>query len=135
MKLFNRKKQCADDQAISSSLTRKIIEVLNYSPVDYEMPQNMYSEEDVKAAIKDFSKGDIDDLCGILLFPEIDARINEAVKYGDKQYVKHIDTIRKLVEAARGEEKKALYLKRVYQEDRDEFIVQRRALIEKRNSL
>lgn len=135
MNLFKRKKKNDKDQAISSDLTRKIIEVLNYSPIDYEFPQNAYSEEDVKEVLKDFRAGDIDDLCGILLFPAIDSKINEEIEYGDKQYVKHIDTVRKLVDAARGEAKKALYLRKIYQEDRDDLIEQRKKLIEKRESL
>ena len=135
MNPFKRKKKYDKDQAISSDLTRKIIEVLNYSPIDYELPQNAYSEEDVKGVLKDFKVGDIVVLCGILLFPAIDSKINEEIEYGDKQYVKHIDTVRKLVDAARGEARKASYLRKIYQEDRDELIEQRKKLIEKRNLL
>jgi len=119
--LFEKNKKHKKTKGDAFRLRQKIIEILNYTPVDYEFLPTTITEEDIKKYLKDFGPGDIDDLCGPMLNVWIDSKIKEDIDYGDVQFEKNAFVIREITDAARSEQRKAVYLQSVLQEDKTEL--------------
>ena len=137
MRLFSRKKTNEKDGERNNSLTDKVIKVLNYTPVEYTHSPNFL--KDGEDPLKDFREKlahiQLDELCDTMLDPTIESDTYSEVVYGEKQYLYHLNTIIQLTDAAKEEYLRALYIKKVLEEDRERYIQLRNKYIKLQEEL
>lgn len=140
MKWFNKREKPDSEK---NDLTRKILDVLNYTPTGYEhIDKLLFNYDDaVEYMRRELKNIDIQQLIDgdtinfDILDPLIDSYVNKDKAQGEEKYLKNINTIWQLTRSAPEAAIKAEEKLKSLNEDRERLVSEQDALIKLKKSI